>query len=166
MLVPLAVFCCTIHVPCLLMSTCQNALVLGMGFVSCLQLSAVLFSYAPKRLTRANSALSPNKLVLSHHNLNLVTVIAQSCHMKDRSESVLWAMPGSRRRRTSIFCKERSGDDKATGGVCRCVKCVSSHLFCIPLLLCRGLFRSGSRDPEGEDIDLLAESDLYRPGLL
>ncbi|CAE7304781.1 DNAJB11, partial [Symbiodinium sp. CCMP2592] len=25
-----------------------------------------------------------------------------------------------------------------------------------------GLFRSGTRDPEGEDIDLLAESDLYR----
>ena len=25
-----------------------------------------------------------------------------------------------------------------------------------------GLFRSGGRDPEGEDIDLLAESDLYR----
>ncbi|CAE7529603.1 iksA [Symbiodinium natans] len=28
--------------------------------------------------------------------------------------------------------------------------------------LLQGLFRSGSRDPEGEDIDLLAESDLYR----
>eukprot|EP00439_Symbiodinium_sp_Y106_P083047 s653_g22.t2 len=28
--------------------------------------------------------------------------------------------------------------------------------------LLQGLFRSGTRDPEGEDIDLLAESDLYR----
>ncbi|CAE7650709.1 iksA [Symbiodinium pilosum] len=28
--------------------------------------------------------------------------------------------------------------------------------------LLQGLFRSGGRDPEGEDIDLLAESDLYR----
>ncbi|CAE7367788.1 qtrt1, partial [Symbiodinium sp. CCMP2592] len=27
--------------------------------------------------------------------------------------------------------------------------------------LLQGLFRSGTRDPEGEDIDLLAESDLY-----
>ena len=38
--------------------------------------------------------------------------------------------------------------------VCVCFGCFRPSLA--------GLFRSGTRDPEGEDIDLLAESDLYR----